>query len=582
MKLLSATLNHRLFLIFAALMLASVYTTKADRKFGITRSHADDSVPIISDAAGYYAWLPKWFVYHTDDFSFVYRIKERYPDSHFGDELNYQDRERPYNKYPVGTAVAMAPFFFAGGAIAAPCDEPLDGYSKPYRMMAIFSGIFYFFIGLIALALLLGEFGISRFVAVICMCMVAFGSNLGYYVYDLVGYSHVFSFAFVTLFLLFAKRWSKSGRSAHLVTMCALLGMVFLIRPTNVLVVLIVPFFFQSFSAFFESLAALFRRKSVLVTAVAVFGLPVFFQLYCHYAQTGEWSLNTYPYEHFDNWNSPKAGQVLFGFRKGLFIYAPALLLIFPGLIVMYRHNRQVSVGILIFLSLFTYVTAAWWCWWYGGCFGMRPYIDVTALFVLPAAFLFSRTRLGIQISAFIFLAAACTVQCIYDYQIRHAILHYDNMDADKFQTVFLHTAKRYEWALYGKSEHFPAERAKTAEKRILCTDCPVLLTIIARPSDSSFFFGGLLKGELSIDAPESNPSFIFKYYRRGKVVRENNYFLGWHIPSLGKRTEVRHEVNPGVRYGQFDSLLIVFDGHAGNTRLKSAEFVPARIAPRR
>lgn len=46
---------------------------------------------------------------------------------------------------------------------------------------------------------------------------------------------------------------------------------------------------------------------------------------------------------------------------------------------------------VLTFL-VFIYVIFSWWCWWYGGAFGLRAMIDIYGLLALPLGVFFTYT----------------------------------------------------------------------------------------------------------------------------------------------------------------------------------------------
>jgi hypothetical protein len=61
-------------------------------------------------------------------------------------------------------------------------------------------------------------------------------------------------------------------------------------------------------------------------------------------------------------------------------------------------------------------VTASWWCWWYGGGLGMRPYVEYLVLFVLPIAFLWQYAHLFFKVILIIFSLGSLLL-----YQLHHA-----------------------------------------------------------------------------------------------------------------------------------------------------------------
>jgi hypothetical protein len=61
------------------------------------------------------------------------------------------------------------------------------------------------------------------------------------------------------------------------------------------------------------------------------------------------------------------------------------------GLIIGWYHKKISAPAISMILALSTYIFASWWCWWYGGAYGHRGFIEYFAFMSLPTAFLLSR-----------------------------------------------------------------------------------------------------------------------------------------------------------------------------------------------
>ena len=50
----------------------------------------------------------------------------------------------------------------------------------------------------------------------------------------------------------------------------------------------------------------------------------------------------------------------------------------------MYKRKNPWFLSALIMLPFIIYLFSSWWCWWFGGGFGMRPMIDYYPLFIIP------------------------------------------------------------------------------------------------------------------------------------------------------------------------------------------------------
>lgn len=571
-----------LFFVFLALM-GAFYFTKSDRYFGWTNEAVKKAEPIISDGAGYYAYMPQWYIYHTDNFEFLPQIGKTYGSSRFTDNIYFDVLGKARNKYYTGTALSMSPFFLVGHLYAKSSEYPPDGYSKPYQFMVNIAGIFYFLFGSLGLFFLLRRYKIRMAWIALLVFGIGLGTNLSYFVNVLSPYSHVFSFAVVAWLLYFTKCWADEGKGKFFIWMCFFLGWAAIIRPTNMLVVAFLPFMFTSTAALWERIKPLFgKQKWYLVAGMVAFLGFIFFQLWSTYSQSGKFALNTYDAETFEFLTDPKIVDVLFSWRKGLFIFTPILLLMLPGWIVLYRKERRLFWGSLLFFSVFTYITASWWCWWYGGGLGMRPYIDVLAILFIPLAFTLEYMHKFVRPVYIGFIALFCWMYQVYEFQMKNNILHYDNMTYEQFARVFMQDDLRFGWCLHLQYEALPEKQLVTArEHPFMRLGKPVNATTFYKLkgfdyndnpevkiySDSTYannYFAARVQADVYLYTGETNPTFEAFFFKGDSVFHKSQFFIGQFIPEVNKLCPITVDFYPGFTYAQFDSVNIRFE--EGNT----------------
>ncbi|MES2555317.1 MAG: hypothetical protein V4604_04150 [Bacteroidota bacterium] len=574
--------HTKLFFILFMITLAVTFGTKSDRYFGWSNEEAKKGEPILSDGSGYYCYLPQWFIYKTSNFEFLPKIEKTYKNSRFANNL-YFTKGKATNKYYTGTAFSMIPFFAVAHIYAKSTDYPADGYSKPYQFMANFASVFYLLLGCLGIYFLLRRYHIDRILIAVVLCMLVFGTDASYFTYVLTPFSHVFSFAIVAWMLFFAKKWADEHTAKHFILFCLFLGWAVMIRPTNVLVLAFVPFMFTSTQLFFGRLKLLFTKHwKHLLPGVAVFLLFLGFQLWNTYDQTGKFALNTYTTETFEFWTNPKIWDVLFSWRKGLFIFAPVLLLLLPGWYVLYRHQRNLFWGSIVFFAIFTYVTASWWCWWYGGGLGMRPYIDVLPVLAIPLAFLLQKSKWYANAFTLAFVLLTTWMYQVYEYQMKNNILHYDDMTYEQFARVFMKEDLRYGWCLHLPYESLPGEGFITLKQQSFMmfnepmpqnryfklsgddyNDNPQLM-IYSDSTYKSNHFGASVTGEVYLYSGETNPTIEAEYFKDGVMFRKGQFFIGQFIAETEELSPVEIQIYPGLTYAEFDSVRIQF--FEGNT----------------
>lgn len=583
-------LNGKWVIVLTILFMGGVYAIKSSNYFGWRNDETKLGEPIMSDGAGYYAHLPQWFIYGTSHYEFLDTIKERYGSSRFADNIYETRPGKPHsNKYYTGTAIALVPFFAAAHTYAHNSAYPEDGYSLPYQFMANAASIFYFLLGCIAVSLLLVRFRIHRFWIAGVLMAIGFGTNISFYSNVQVPFSHPFSFAAVAWLMLYAKKWTEEHTAKNFILLCLLIGWAAIIRPTNVLVLAFVPFLFAGTADFVFRMRMLFteKRKHFAIGLLVLLAF-VFFQLWNTHDQTGKWALNTYTNESFDNWNSPKILEVLFSWRKGLFVFAPILLLIFPGWIVLYRRERRLFWGSVVFFALFTYVTASWWCWWYGGGLGMRNYIDVLPILAIAIAFLLQYSRIWLKGVIVGFMVLTAWLYQVYEFQMKYNILHYDEMNYEQFSHVFLKQGLRYRWCLLFRYEELPErspERTRhpqflihgnefdpNRERRLRgddASDNPIA-TIYSDPALNGKLFGARVTGSIRLNFEQTNPQYIVRYYDRDSLIRQDYFIVGHFIDEIKQLKPVTIDIFPNLRYGQFDSVQVELDDNSSPISIRN------------
>lgn len=392
------------------------------------------------DGKGYYAHLPAIFIYDDLHFNFYDSIENgKYYNVNFEYDYRRQTPEgKTYNKYYCGTAIPMMPFFLVAHAIAKNSDKyPADGYSKPYQISVSVAAIFYMLASLWLMALILLHFKISERVIAFCIPVIVFGTNWYYYILNEPAFSHSFSIFFITAFVYLGLKWGRTGK-LNIVLYGVLVGLIILIRPLNGVVIALVPFFFTSFKAFWKAFLNLFKNP-LRLTIGMVLGLAVLsIQLWIYKEQTGSFYIYSYEEEGF-NFLQPEIFNILLSYKKGLFIYTPLTLVCLLGLYKMGKKHTYQTIYLALFLALFTYLVSSWWCWYYGGSFSSRVYIDYFALFLIPLAFLLNNFKQAwlkkLTFSIVILLTLFCQFQT---YQYRRMIIHWDSMNQEKYWEVFL------------------------------------------------------------------------------------------------------------------------------------------------
>jgi len=408
---------------------------------------------ISGDGRGYYAYLPAIFIHKTLDFTKIYEIeKEKYSLSYQGHYFIDHD-DIKINKYYSGTALLLLPFFLLAYFLSFLFGYSLDGYSLIFQYAVFIGGIFYGLLGLFFSKKLLSIYTIPKNIISIILILILFGTNLFYYTFVNPSFSHVYSFSMIAVFLYFTKKTFINYEIKNIFWASVALGLTILIRPTNFIILFIIPFLASDFKLLKQTIKRFFKfKKELFISFLSVF-LIICIQFFINIIQTGKpliWSYSGEGFKFFE----PEITNMLLSYRKGLFIYTPLIFISLFGLIPLFRQSKYRFATLTIFLIILVYFIPSWWNWFYGDSFGMRAFIDFYPVFILLLGILITSIKFKITK---IFLCAICFVllllNLIQTYQYIHKIIHPDAMNKEKYWFVFLKTGYEYKNIFGGTDE---------------------------------------------------------------------------------------------------------------------------------
>jgi hypothetical protein len=406
----------------------------------------NDGVPgwkhiITSDGRGYYAYLPALLIDHDPTFA---RVAEReagflgYP--RYKPSYLVNSGEHTLNKYFAGEALLLLPFFTLGTLCSWITGTDIDGYSFFFQVFAGLGTLFYLVLGLIFLKRILETLQIRPPVITLTLAAFVFGTNLFYYSLWQPTMSHVFSFFAINGFMWFTIRAIREFNIKTASWMGIFLGLVCLVRPTNAIIVVVIPFLTGNNNRLVSFFKAGWTRKSALILFLSVTMALVSIQCLLWYLQTGHFVVWSYHGEGF-NFGNPEVLNVLFSYRKGLFIYTPLLLVSLLGIFpLMFRHRLQ-FFSLVGFLILGTCIVASWWNWYYGDGFGLRAFIDYYGVFAILLALLLNlvRPKAGLILVSLL-LTPFVAMNLVQTWQYTHLVIQPNSMNAQKYHHIFMRT----------------------------------------------------------------------------------------------------------------------------------------------
>ncbi len=327
------------------------------------------------DVANYYSYLPAKFC-NNNSFNFHNGNEDFLPASPLNEKMP---------KVTYGMSILYAPYFALAYKIAINQNSPRDGFSEPFATVIHWGSIFYSLFGLIFLRNFLIKF-YNEFVVTVTLAICFFGTNLFYYTMAYSEMTHGYLFFLISAFLLTTYKWHEAPAIWKTFVIGLLLGIISLIRPTEILVALIFVFWnVNSRTAVKLQIAKFWKYKFHLLLMLILIILIWLPQLLFWKERTGSYFFFSYGDERFF-WTDPQIINILFSYRKGWITYSPLIILVFAGFFFMKNESRKLRPVILSLLLINVYMLSCWWDWFFGGGFGGRPFTQHIAFLSLPLA----------------------------------------------------------------------------------------------------------------------------------------------------------------------------------------------------
>jgi hypothetical protein len=389
------------------------------------------------DVHSYYGYLPEYFIYHDvkfekSDYLFDYGNYLFWPV--------FTEDGKKVEKMTMGTAVLYSPFFFVAHVFASLTDYPEDGFSVPYKIFLLLSSVFYLIIGLDFLKKILNRYNFPDKIIAAVILLIGLGTNLLCYSSEQAPMSHVYSFCLFAIFIYYTIKWYEQQSIKNTVIIGLLSGLISLIRPTNAAIILFfILYGISNFTEFKERINLFFKKYfHIILMAFCTFlaWVPQF--LYWK-TVTGHYICYSYTDEGFF-FSHPRIMEGLFSWRKGWLVYTPMMAFALLGLFFLKGELKKFRFAIIIFMAVNVYIIFSWWCWWYGGTFGQRSFIESYCLLAVPfASFIqfLSTQKIFYKILLGCIVLFLIWLNIFQTYQFEFHSLHYDGMTKELYFKQF-------------------------------------------------------------------------------------------------------------------------------------------------
>ena len=340
------------------------------------------------DVSGYYAYLPATFIYNDlKELNWRSDIIKQYRFNGRADCTPERESGATVIKYPVGMAISYLPGFALAHLYATLSDSDADGYSQPYHLGLILIGWLYMLIALWYLRKLLSIY-FKDWIVALALLIVALGTNYYIYAGSHTMMSHAFLFMLFALAIYHTTLWYRDPTIRRIIGIGLILGLITITRPTEILLTLVVLFWsVHNLESLKDRIKLFVECKLHLVAAIISAAVVISIQLFYWKYSSGDWIVYSYKGEGF-TWDGRYLRECFVGFRKGWLIYTPVMVLGIIGLYPLYKqkNTNKISLPIIIFLLISTYIIFSWDNYWYGGGFGQRAMISSYVLFAFAIA----------------------------------------------------------------------------------------------------------------------------------------------------------------------------------------------------
>jgi hypothetical protein len=389
------------------------------------------------DIHGYYAYLPAQFIYND--------IKLEKSTYQYGKNLywfwyNKTEDGKPLLKSTMGLSILYAPFFFVAHGYALLSDYPKTGFSEPYKLFLLLSTLFYFVVGLDFLRKILRHYSFSDAHIAITIVLLGLGTNILCYASQSAPMPHVYLFCLIAIFIFYTIKWYEAQSTKNAIVLGLLFGLITLIRPSNAIIAIF--FLLYNITNYTEFKQRIFS----IIQKPALYFLILFLTLLVWVPQCIYWKIVT---GHFISYSYTDEGFYflhphfiggLFSFRKGWLLYTPIMGFAIIGIYYLKNQLKKLQVSISIFLLLNMYIIFSWWCWWYGGSYGQRSFIDSYALMALPLASfvkIISEKKVFVKATFVSIGVFFIWLNVFQTYQMEFASLHWDAMTKELYFKQF-------------------------------------------------------------------------------------------------------------------------------------------------
>jgi hypothetical protein len=411
----------------------------------ISKQSKENPYPIAWDVFGYYLYLPATIIHNdlglTND-EWINNVYNTYKPSTSRYQYTNGNENKKVIVYNIGYAFVFAPAFIIADRLASPLGYLRDGFTKPYQIALIITGILLSLIGVVMARKIALHFFSDKVSAVLLVC-VLLGTNYFFQAgFDNV-MPHNILFTLNCFILWYTIQWHQSFATKDLLLTASFIGLASICRPVEILW-LIIPMFYQvkDLESFIAKLGLFNKHYKQIVLGVIVLLSIVFIQFAYYKYAVGFFRVFNLHSESFD-FLHPFTFKFLFSYKKGWLLYTPIMLFGLVGFYFLFKNNRNNFWSMFLFFILNLYVVSSWQCWWYAASFSQRPMVESYVMMLVPFGYFIDEMSKWRKLAQYFFaflLILFASLNIFQTYQYLHFIIDGERM------------TKTYYWKVFGKT----------------------------------------------------------------------------------------------------------------------------------
>jgi hypothetical protein len=309
-------------------------------------------------------------------------------------------------RYAPGTAILSSPFYlvasiFDWGTVYDNYYKAFNGHSLADGLAILTSCVFYFILSVFFINKILKYFKLSRTVRIISIACAVISLYLYSYVFENVGYSHIFEVftisgvMYFALAIVVAIEDKINVRIKNILGMGAFCGLVLLVRPTNLVIVTTIVIY--AFWTLLRSTGLKKNIKSIVILLISSIPFALIYMIYNYQSYGGAFK-NGYTtlVGQSINFKNFSLIEILFSDVRGLFVYSPLVLCVLVFMVWYLRKKIKRDQVILILLvpivaNILLY--SSWPMWWAGDSVGNRFFINILPMLTVGIGLMVKRTK---------------------------------------------------------------------------------------------------------------------------------------------------------------------------------------------